>query len=98
MKAWIKDLLSDGANASFGRVMSLLISVFVMGWDTSNLVFAWSMNSKHIPGVTLISLLPDAGTLTAQGIFMMLFYSATKLSEAKAGYFDKPSVPLPPAK
>lgn len=66
---------------SFGRFMSLLITVSVLAWDTSYIVFAWRMN-HHLPtGFPPLDLLPSAGTLLGQSGFMTLFYGVTRTGD-----------------
>lgn len=66
---------------SFGRFMSLLITIFVLGWDTSYIFFAWQMN-HHLPaGFPPLDLLPSAGTLLSQGGFMTVFYGVTRTGD-----------------
>lgn len=63
--------------------MSLLLSVFVLGWDTGALVFAWHFN-YHLPtGMGMVDLLPSSGTLLAQGGFCTLFYGVTKYGDVQ---------------
>ena len=94
--SFMQDLLSNSSNYSFGRFMSLVLSVFVLGWDTAALVFAWKINLLHLPGVTFVSLLPDPFTLGAQGIFVLLFYGTTKTGDI-LGAKIPPASPIPPA-
>jgi hypothetical protein len=83
MRQFIKSLLNPNGEISFGRFMALVTCVFCLGWDTSNLVFAWHIN-HHLPaGIGLQSLLPDSGILIAQGAFMTVFYGVTKAVELK---------------
>lgn len=79
---------------SFGRFMSLLLSVFVLGWDTSYMVFAWRMNHHLPPGMAPFPLLPDAITLAAQGGFMTLFYGVTRTGDVLTA--KKPGSQAPP--
>jgi len=85
MKNWLKDflqkLLSSDPGYSFGRFMSLVISAFVLGWDTSYVIEAWRWNHHLPPGVSPVDFLPGAGTLLAQGGFMTLFYGVTKYGD-----------------
>lgn len=79
--AFVQQLLSNSGTYSFGRFMSLLTAVFVLGWDTASLVFAWQYNHHLGPGLTFVDLLPSPGTLVAQGAFMTLFYATTKYGD-----------------
>lgn len=89
MRNWLKDfiqgVLSSNATYSFGRFMSMVISAFVLGWDTAYIVIAYKWN-HHLPvGVAPVDFLPSAGMLIAQGGFMTLFYSVTKYGDIKSG-------------
>lgn len=79
---FLKELLTPKVDTiSFGRFMSLLITVFVLGWDTSYIVFAWHIN-HHLPtGFPPVDVLPSGATLLAQGGFCTLFYAATKTGD-----------------
>lgn len=85
---------------SFGRFMSLVITVFVLGWDTAYIMFAWRMN-HHLPaGMQPLDLLPSGGTLAAQIAFMTAFYGVTRsgdvLTSRKANGIAQPPPAAPP--
>lgn len=78
---WLTALLNPTDSVSFGRVMSLILVAFTLGFDTAMLVFAWKFNS-HLPaGAKSLPFLPDAATIAAQTGFVTAFYGATKLGE-----------------
>lgn len=81
MTRFFQQLLSADATYSFGRFMSLVITAFVLGWDTSYIVYAWHWNHHLSANLSPVPVLPEAGTLAAQGIFCLLFYGSTKVSE-----------------
>jgi len=85
MKTWltefVQSLLSNSPGISFGRFMSLVITAFVLGWDTSYVVLAWKWNHHLPPGVAPVDFLPSPGTLAAQGLFMTIFYGTTKYGD-----------------
>jgi len=83
MKQFIRDILNASGPLSFGRFMALIMTVFCLGWDTSNLVFAWRINQHLPPGLPPFPLLPDPIILGAQGVFCTLFYGITKSVELK---------------
>jgi hypothetical protein len=92
MRKFLRECLSEGdGQGSFGRLITLVIVTFVMGWDTSNVVFAWRFNLAHFQSP--LPLLPDAMVLAAQGIFMTLFYGVNKF----AGTYENVKVPALPA-
>lgn len=79
---FLKEVLTPKPDTvSFGRFMSLLISAFVLGWDTSYLVFAWSMNHHLAPGAVPLDLLPSSTTLLGQIAFMTAFYGVTRTGD-----------------
>jgi hypothetical protein len=83
VKQFIRDLLNPTGPVSFGRFMSLITTAFVLGWDSSYIVYAWHLN-HHLPaGFAPVDVLPNAGTLLAQGGFMTLFYGVTKYGDIK---------------
>jgi hypothetical protein len=73
---------------SAGRVFTLLILIFVLGWDTSYVVEAWRWNHALLAlrsapaGLAPVPLLPDAATLLAQIGFMTVFYTVNKTAGA----------------
>jgi hypothetical protein len=69
MKNFFKQLFNPAGTVSFGRVMSLLLSAFVLGWDTSYV--------KHT------HQLPPGSELLLQAGFMASFYGITKGVELK---------------
>jgi hypothetical protein len=69
MKQFLKDLFNPAGPVSFGRFMSLCISAFVLGWDTSFVVHTHQ--------------LPPGTELILQGGFMATFYGITKGVELK---------------
>jgi len=84
MWQFILTALEPETNISFGRTISLLVTLFVLGWDTAHLIFAWHFNYHLLPGAGVISILPDAGVLAAQAGFMTVFYGVAKYGEARA--------------
>jgi hypothetical protein len=88
LQKFIRALLDPRGVVSFGRFTALLITCFVLGWDTSYLVFAWMFN-HHLPaGAAVLSLFPDVTTIGAQIGFMTVFYGVTKYGDitlAKSG-------------
>jgi hypothetical protein len=79
MRKFLRECLSEGdGQGSFGRLITLVIVTFVMGWDTSNIVFAWRFNLAHFQGPICRCCLMQA--LAAQGIFMTLFYGVNKFA------------------
>lgn len=88
LKNFLLSLLDPKGTISFGRFTSLLITAFVLGWDTSYMVFAWTFN-RHLPaGLAVLPLFPDAITVGAQIGFMTVFYGVTKYGDvtlAKSG-------------
>jgi hypothetical protein len=81
LQKFILSLLDPKGVVSFGRFTALLITCFVLGWDTSYLVFAWKFN-HHLPaGAAVLSLFPDATTIAAQIGFMTVFYGVTKYGD-----------------
>jgi hypothetical protein len=85
-KRLIQSVLNPKAAYSFGRFMALWMTAFVIGWDTANLVFAWRMNhiiAAQRLATPLLSLLPDAGVMLAQGGFCTLFYGVTKYGDIR---------------
>jgi len=83
LKQLLRDILNASGPLSFGRFMALIMTVFCLGWDTGNLVFAWQMNRHLPPGMMPLSLLPDPIIMGAQGVFCTLFYGITKSVELK---------------
>jgi hypothetical protein len=79
--SFIRELLDPTKNLSFGRFMALVITAFVLGWDTSHLVFAWRFNLHLSPGMQPLSLFADPLIYAAQGAFCALFYSVTKTGD-----------------
>lgn len=69
MKQFIKDLLNPSGPVSFGRFMALVMTAFVLGWDTALLVH------NHA--------LPPGAELLLQAAFAATFYSITKAVELK---------------
>lgn len=73
---------------SSGRIFTLMIVLFVLGWDTSYVVHAWQFNHALLalravpPGLMPLPLLPDAATLIAQAGFMTTFYAINKTTGA----------------
>lgn len=95
LQKFIVALLDPRGVISFGRFTSLLITCFVLGWDTSYLVFAWKFD-RHLPdGVGILSLFPDATTIAAQIGFMTVFYGVTKYGDLKLANGDNPVDPAP---
>jgi hypothetical protein len=90
MRKFLRECLSEGdGQGSFGRLITLVIVTFVMGWDTSNIVFAWRFNLAHFQG-PILPLLPDAGTLIAQGdLYDAVLHASTRL----AGTYENVKVP-----
>lgn len=88
--AFFRELLDSSKTLSFGRFMALLMVVFCLGWDTSNLVFAWRANMHLPPGLPPFPLLPDPLILAAQAGFGATFYGITKY-----GDFKNPPTPPP---
>ena len=81
LQKFIVALLNPKGVISFGRFTSLLITMFVLGWDTSYLVFAWRFN-RHLPaGAGILSLFPDVATVGAQIGLMTVFYGVTKYGD-----------------
>jgi hypothetical protein len=78
MNTWFAKLFRDDRSVSFGRFMSVVLTAFVLGWNTAHLVFAWRFNYHLAPGQAPFPLLPDASTLIAQGGFVTLFYGISK--------------------
>lgn len=79
MKKYLRECLSeDDGQGSLGRLLTVVIVFFVMGWDTSNVIFAWRFNMQHFQSP--LPLLPDAMILAAQGVFMTLFYGVNKFA------------------
>jgi hypothetical protein len=95
MKTWLKEfiqgLLSNQPGYSFGRFMSLLISAFVLGWDTSYIMIAYQWNHHLPPGVAPVGFLPDGLTLSAQIAFMTAFYGVTKYGDIRNGSPQAPT-------
>ena len=83
MKNFIASLLSPTGTVSFGRFMALVMIAFCLGWDTSNLVFAWRANLHLVPGMVPFPLLPDPVILAAQSGFGLAFYATTKYGDIK---------------
>jgi hypothetical protein len=101
VRKFLRECLSeDDDKGSIGRLLTVLIVVFVLGWDTSNIVFAWRFNMAHFQG-PILPLLPDAGTLIAQGGFMVLFYTVNKAAgtyqNIKVPSLVTPAAPAAPA-
>jgi hypothetical protein len=95
LQKFILALLDPKGVVSFGRFTALLITCFVLGWDTSYLVFAWKFN-HHLPaGAPLLSLFPDAITMGAQIAFMTVFYGVTKYGDITLGRAE-PAAAAPP--
>jgi hypothetical protein len=73
---------------SAGRVFTLLILIFVLGWDSSYVVEAWRWNHALLAlrsapaGLAPVPLLPDGATLLAQIGFMTVFYTVNKTAGA----------------
>jgi hypothetical protein len=66
---FIKDLLNPNGPVSFGRFMALIMTTFVLGWDTAILVH----NHTLVPGTELM----------LQAGFCVTFYGVTKAVELK---------------
>jgi len=66
---FLKDLLNPSGPISFGRFMALIMTFFVLGWDTS---FTWHSH-----------LLPPGSELLLQAGFCATFYGITKAVELK---------------
>lgn len=84
LQRFILALLDPKGIVSFGRFSALLITCFVLGWDTSYLVFAWKFNHHLAAGGAVLSLFPDALTTAAQIGFMTVFYGVTKYGDIRA--------------
>lgn len=84
LQKFILSLLDPAGKVSFGRFMAMLITCFVLGWDTSYMVFAWKFNHHLPPGASVLSLFPDALTIGAQVGFMTVFYGVTKYGDITA--------------
>jgi hypothetical protein len=83
LQNFILSLLDPKGAVSFGRFTALLITLFVLGWDTSYLVFAWKFNRHLTAGASVLSLFPDTLTIGAQIGFMTVFYGVTKYGDLK---------------
>lgn len=94
LQKFILALLNPNGVVSFGRFTALLITVFVLGWDTSYLVFAWKINRSLPNGALMLSLFPDAVTIGAQIGLMTVFYGITKYGDISAGKAN-PAPPTP---
>lgn len=79
---FLREVLTPKSDTvSFGRFMSLVITTFVLGWDTSYIFYAWHMN-HHLPaGFPPLDLLPSAATLLGQSGFMTVFYGVTRTGD-----------------
>ncbi len=69
MKQFIKDLLNPAGPVSFGRFMAMVMTSFVLGWDTSFTVHSHT--------------LPAGAELILQAGFCATFYGITKAVELK---------------
>lgn len=94
----ISALSEEPGVISFARMISLLLVVAVLSWDTSYLVFglrhALTLAKTSGEVVAAISnALPSGGALAAQGVFMTIFYGVNKVTGA---YAEKaPVAPAP---
>ena len=102
----MKDFLMETSQvgrgcASISRFLTLIIVVFVMGWDSCYVFFAWHWNHTLLAlpalpaGLTLMPFVPDGATMVAQASFMTVFYATNKFASA---YVDgrNPAPAAPP--
>jgi hypothetical protein len=86
---WLTSLLSAEGSVSFGRVLSLVLVAFVLGWDSAQGVFAWQFNHHLPPGFAPLPFTPTAAVIVAQTGFVTAFYVTTKAFYAPMG--NKPA-------
>jgi hypothetical protein len=99
LQNFVLSLLDPKGAVSFGRFTALLITMFVLGWDTSYLVFAWKFNRHLAAGAGLLSLFPDASTMGAQVVLMTVFYGVTKYGDITLARSDSAvTAPAPETK
>lgn len=78
---FFREILDPTKSLSFGRFMAMVMTAFVLGWDTANLVFAWRFN-MHLPaGMAPLPLFADPLVYAAQVAFAGFFYTVTKTGD-----------------
>lgn len=104
----IKDFLMESSQvgrgcASISRLLTLIIVIFVLGWDSCYVLFAWKWNHALLaagtlpPGLTVLPFVPDGATMLAQAAFMTTFYAVNKSASAWIdGRANTPRADVPP--